>query len=346
MRVAGFAVALFFGVASWSACSQQFGPAGTNSKQVQTLDVVVTPGANGKPVAGLGQSSFTLLDNGVPQPIRTFRAASGQTEPVKTLIVIDDVNVGYQQVAFERQEIQRFLRANGGHLGQPTALAIFTDTGTSIQPGFTTDGNALDAMLQKETIGLRDIRRSAGFYGAAERLDLSLQTLNRLLARAASEPGRKFILWVTPGWPLLSGPDVQLTNKEEESLFAQVVGFSDTMRASNTTLYVVNPLGSAEGPGRTFYYQEFVKGVKKPSQVLPGNLGIQVLAEQSGGLVLNGDNDITALLQQCVADANSFYEITYQPKPAEQANEYHRIQVRVAEPHLVARTREGYYAQP
>src|SRR5579875_1425972 len=47
------------------------------------LNVVVTAGAKGKPVEGLAQSSFTVFDNGAPQPIRSFRAVTGQSDPVK-----------------------------------------------------------------------------------------------------------------------------------------------------------------------------------------------------------------------------------------------------------------------
>ena len=41
-----------------------------------TLDVVVTD-HSGKPVPGLQQQDFTLLDNKQPQPIVDFRAADG-----------------------------------------------------------------------------------------------------------------------------------------------------------------------------------------------------------------------------------------------------------------------------
>ena len=311
-----------------------------------SLDVVVTPGSRGKPVAGLAQSSFTVFDNGAPQPIRSFRELNGESSPVKVLIVIDAVNVGYERIAYERQELDRFLHANDGRLAQPTGLAIFTDTGTQIESGYSTDGNALSQELDKQVIGLRDLRRSAGFYGAEERLQLSLKTLDQLTARAAGEPGRKFIIWISPGWPLLSGPNIQLSSKQEQGLFQEVVAFSDALRRANVTMYAADPLGAGEGPGRTFYYQEFVKGVRKPSQALPGNLGVQVLSEQSGGLFLAGSNDIGALVAQCFADASAFYEITYQPPPADAPNQYHSVEVRVAEPHMTARTRQGYYSQP
>ena len=341
-----FAAALLLCLGCLSGTAQQVEQAPGPSNGPITLNVVVTAGAKGKPIAGLNQNSFTVMDNGAPQRIRSFHALSGQANPVKVLLVIDAVNTGYERVAYERQRLEKFLQANGGKLAQPTALAIFTDNGTQIEPGYTTDGNALSQLLDKQVIGLRDLRRSAGFYGAEERLGLSLKTLDQLLAKAAAEPGRKFIVLLTPGWPLLSGPEVQFSAKEQQRLFQEVVNFNNAVRRANTTVYAVDPLGAGEGPGRTYYFEEFLKGITKTSQAVPGDLGAQVLAVQSGGLFLGSNNDTEVLVEQAVDDASARYEITYDPPPAEKANEYHHVEVRLAEPRMVARTLQGYYAQP
>jgi VWFA-related protein len=339
--------ALFFTAAVAAAFGQQNGPVATASGSgLVRLNVVVQSGGKGAPVPNLPQNSFSVLDNGAVQPIRSFRAITGQAQPVKVLIVIDAVNVGYERIAYERQQLDKLLHGNDGRLPQPTAIAIFTDNGTQIQPAFTTDGNAISQELAKQVIGLRDLRRSAGFYGAEERLQLSLKTADQLLTHAATEPGRKIILWLSPGWPLLSGPEVQLTARQQQEIFREVVGFSDELRKANVTMYAVDPLGAGEGPGRTFYFEEFLKGIRKPSQALPGDLGVQVLSVQSGGLFLAGNNDIGAMLDQCFADTKAFYEITYQQPPAETADQYHSVQVKVAEPRMTARTLQGYYAQP
>ncbi len=42
----------------------------------------------------------------------------------------------------------------------------------------------------------------------------------------------------------------------------------------------------------------------------------------------------------------SWYEITFDPLPADKPNEYHQIQIKLDKPGLVARTRTGYYANP
>ena len=308
------------------------------------LDVVVTP-SSGTPVPDLPQSVFTVLDNGKPQPIQSFRAVDGDAS-VKVLMVADAVNIDFTRLAYERQQLENFFRANEGKLAEPTSLAIVTDTSTESTNGFTTDGNALLQALDNKDTGLRELRRSAGFYGAEDRLDVSLRAFQNILAHAATIPGRKIIVWISPGWPLLSGPAVQLTSKQADGIFREVVSTSAQMRAANVVLYSVDPLGAGQGPGRTFYYEDFLKGVRNPGQVLPGDLGLQVLATQSGGLALNSSNDVAALIQRCVNDVKAFYEISYMPPPGDKPNEYHKVEVKIAEPHLIAHTRQGYYSHP
>jgi VWFA-related protein len=308
------------------------------------LDVVVTP-KSGPPVSGLEQKDFTILDNKDTPPITSFRAFSGPNAPVEVILFIDAVNSGYTTIAYERSEIDRFLRANGGHLAHPMKLAIFGDTGTQIQQSYSTDGNAIATSLDQQTVALRSITRSAGFYGGVDRFQLSMRTLDQLTQSESSRPGRKIILWVSPGWPLLTGPAVQLDEKQEKQIFNSIVETSTRLRQARITIYNINPVGAAESTSRTFYYEQFIKGVTKPHQANIGNLGLQVLAVQTGGLVLNSSNDISAMLQQCFADANAWYELSFQPTPSE-PNEYHQIQVRVDKPGLVARTRTGYYSQP
>ena len=310
-----------------------------------TLDVIVTP-KNGRPVEGLEKSDFTLFDNKVPQAVTSFRTANSSDSPVEVLMVIDTVNINYTRLTYERQQIDNFLRSNGGHLAHPTSIAIFADTGIQVQQGFSTDGNLLSQTLKKAIIGLREINESAGFYGDEDQIDLSLRALHSLVQREQALPGRKIMVWISPGWPYLSGPEIDLTNKQEEGLFQEVVGISRQLREANVTLYAVNPRGAGQSVGWEFYYEEFLKGVTKPYQTQLGNLALQVIAIQSGGLAFNASNDTVGRLQQCIDDTKSWYEITYTPPKADRPDEYHQIEVKVDKPGLTAHTRTGYYDQP
>jgi len=325
--------------------SAQQTPTGQPTDTAITLNVVVSAKAHAE-IPTLSKQDFTLLDNKSPQPITNFKFVSGASAPIEVLVVIDAVNTSFQSIAYERGEIDAFLKANGGHLEHPTALAVVSDTGTQVEPNFTTDGNALDDAFDKHVIGLRSLNRSAGFYGAAERFQISLTALQSLVARVAPQPGRKIIIWLSPGWPLLTGPRIQETEKEQQGLFSGIVGLSTQLRMANVTVYGIDPLGTLDSGSRIFYYQEFLKGVSKPSQVQPADLSLQVVATQSGGLALNSSNDITAQLQKVLADTDAYYELTFRPPPSEHRGEYHQLEIKLAQPGLTARTRSGYYTQP
>jgi len=309
------------------------------------LDVVVAP-KSGPPVGDLQQQDFTIEDNKAPQTITSFAAVSGRQAPLEVVLVVDAVNTGYQRVSIERTEIGKFLRAEGGHLEYPTVIAVFTDKGIHTLGGFSNDGNALGAALDEEDVALRSIVRSTGFYGAAERVQLSLKALSQLVAGEAARPGRKLILWVSPGWPLMSGANTAIDQEQHELIFANIVTLSNQLLRSRVTLYSIDPLGSDESISRVSSYKEFLKGISKPSQVYMGNLALQVLAVQSGGLALSLTNDIAGLLRECLADAAPYYEITFDPQPATQRDEYHHMEIKLAKPDLTARTRQGYYGQP
>src|ERR1700683_57590 len=308
------------------------------------LDVVVRP-KSGPPVAGLQQQDFTLLDNKSPRTFTSFQAFTGREAPIKVVLVIDAVNSGAERVGYERIQIDKFLRADGGHLAYPVALAVFTDKGISIAAELSSDGNALSEALDKQDIAIRAIGRSAAFYGAAERLQYSLAALHQVTASLAPQPGRKIVLWVSPGWPLLSGPRVELSSKQQQQIFSDVVSFSTHLRQAGITLYSVNPAGATESILRASYYKDFLKGVSKPNQVAAGNLGLPVLAVQSGGLALELNNDLTALLQECISDVAPYYEISFDAAPVERPDEYHQLEIKLAKPGLTAHTRQGYYAQ-
>jgi len=322
--------------------AQQPGQTAQSGQNSIRLNVVVAHKSD-PPVSGLHQQDFTVLDNNVPQSITSFRAVDGRQSAIQVIILIDAVNAPYQAVSYERGQIDKVLRSEGGELSHPTELMVLTDTGLQQVHGFSTDGNTLSASLDRYTVALRTIVRSSGFYGAAERFQVSLAGLHELMQREAARPGRKLVLCFSPGWPLLSGPEVELSNDERRQFFADIVDFSTAFGRDNVTLYSIDAWGANEPLGREVYWQNFDKGISKPNQVDAGDLALQVLAAQSGGLVLNS-NDVTVEIQQALADTRAYYEISFVPPADVRPDEYHRLEVRVTQHGLKARTRQGYYS--
>jgi VWFA-related protein len=328
-----------------AASAQEPSPPTQPATDLINLNVVVTP-KSGPPVSGLLQQDFTILDNKVPQNILSFQAVRGREAPIEIVLVVDDVNTGLANIAYERSEIDKFLRTDGGQLAYPLALAFLTDSGIKVQNDFSSDGNALSAALDQYTLGLHSILSSSGIYGAFERFQVSFQALLQLATREATRPGRKIILWISPGWPLLSTPGVeqQLDGKQQQQIFHNVVSLSTLLRQGRITLYSIDPLGTADFAGRAIRWEAFLKGISKPNQADWGDLALQVIATQSGGLVLTSSNDITGSVKQCLADTQAYYELSFAPPLDQKRDEYHHLEVHLADRKLTARTRQGYYS--
>jgi VWFA-related protein len=316
-----------------------------------TLDVVVTD-KSGKPVPGLEQKDFALLDNKQPQKIVSFQTVAGGAaaadSPVEVIVLVDTVNTEFTNVAIARKEIEKFLLRNGGVLAQPVSMIFFSDT-TATGTTASRDGNAVLADLNQKQLGLRTIGRAQGFQGGLERIQLSITTLLKLANYEATMPGRKLVLWISPGWPfIISALDRELTSeRQKQQFFTSIVALSDAMRLARMTLYNIDPLGTADaGTLRTTDYEQFLKPVKKAEQADNGNLALQVLATQSGGLVLNSSNDLAGEIVTCVADASAYYVLSFEGLAGDGPNEYHALEVKIDKPKLKARTRSGYYAQP
>jgi len=314
-----------------------------SSQQIE-LDVVVDT-KFGDPITNLRQQDFIILDNKSQRPINSFKIVTAKQEPVEVIVVIDAVNMPYETVSFAHDQTKRFLKANEGTLAHPTTIAILTDQGVKIASGFSTNGKSLSNTLQHYTIGLRSITR-ASQWGGLERINICLSDLHQLVAYASTLPGRKLLLYVSPGWPFLSGDSDFLDSSQQHHIFDSVVDLSSQLRQAKITLYDMNPFGASESMMRADYYKSFLKGLSKLSDARYAYLGLQVLAVQSGGRTLTSDNDVSGNIQKCVTDANSWYEITFDPPPADKPNEYHAIEVKLDQPGLIARTRTGYYANP
>jgi VWFA-related protein len=318
------------------------------------LDVAVTD-KSGKPVKGLEEKDFTVFDDEHPQKILSFQAVgSGDIAPnihsieppVKVILLVDEVNTGFSRVAYERDQIRQFLMQNKGHLTHPTLLLFFSDTGTQIQGSPTLDGNVLLALFDKHATALHSIVRSQGDYGELNRFQLSANTLRSLVTKEAREPGRKIVVWISPGWPILSAPQVELRPQDQLALFSSVVGFSTALRQARVTLYSIDPVGVDAGGLDAKFYEQFLAPVTVPKKTQIGNLALQVIATQSGGLTLRNNNDMTNQINRCIADTDTYYTVAVDTTPSDQPNVYHAVSVKVGAPGLTIRTRTGYYAQP
>jgi VWFA-related protein len=316
------------------------------------LDVVVTDDA-GKPVAGLEQKDFTLLDNKKQRPILSFRAVDGRTgngtaadPPVQVSLLIDAANTSLQRVAYARLQVQDYLRQNGGRLPQPTSVLLLFDLGLKTWLKASTDGNLLAQQLEQGATATHKIPLTKG-YAEMELLSFSIRTLGSIATAEGNTPGRKILIWIGPGWPLLDSRYYSAPASTREQLFNAMVDMSRRLDDSRVTLYSIFPIDPAFNDAREAeFYRSYVRGVVSARLTEPGNLALPVFAIHSGGRALDTTGNMPMLIHSCVQEATAYYTLSFDPATAKHVDEYHELTVRVDKPRLKARTSTAYYAEP
>jgi len=342
MTVRHFACICLFGASATSGIAQH--PAAAERRM--TLDVVVAD-KSGRPVPGLRAQDFTLLENKQPREVLSFAPASPGQPPVEAILLLDELNASAEHMAVGREEIDKFLRTSGDELPCPVSVAFLTDSGITVANDPSTHGKAIADILSRKGAVLRAMTKSSAVWGAGDRTRASLAGLQELASATASSPGRKLVIWISPGWPLLSGPDIELTSQNRQQAFNAIVGASDKLRWSRITLYAIDPLGTSDATGyRTWEYRVFLKPVRKWQQAQLGDLALQVIANQTGGLALNSSNDVAGEIARCMTDVRAFYVLSFNSLPGNAPSDFHSLEAKIDKPGLTARMRIGYYAQP
>jgi VWFA-related protein len=323
------------------------------------LDVVVTDKADkfGKPISGLEPYVFTLLDNGKPARILSFQAfdnlSARPKPPVEVILLIDTVSLPVGLASHEREEVERFLRQNGGHLAQPVSVLSLYDTGLWTLPQPSADGNVLadEIAHHKDVAVIRSgpgsqassFSRSTSYAGIEQSV---LTTLGDIATAERQKPGRKLLIWVGPGWGIGSGAFPYLESSEpKQLLFDRIYWFTTLLREAHLVVYSFS-VGEPSPDPHSLLFTGYLNGVQLASQANSMYLYRKVLAVESGGRVLEPDNDLVRQINSCVQEANTFYSLSFDPSPADHPREYHDLKVQIDKPGLVARTSTGYYDQP
>ena len=73
-------------------------------------------------------------------------------------------------------------------------------------------------------------------------------------------------------------------------------------------------------------------------------VGVETMAEETGGLILRGTNDLGPGLARISAESRSYYLLGYHPTSPARDGQFRKIEVKVTRPGLSVRARKGYEA--
>jgi VWFA-related protein len=339
------------------------------------LDVVVTD-KQGKPVEGLKREDFNVLEDNVPQTVRSFEppaahalpaseasaqdAAMQVFDPAKpttfgqspaTILVLDQLNTHFADSSFARRELASYLGKQPEVLDHPTTLVTLYQDHFNVLQEFTRDRaklqHALNAAPVKYSWSLE--LNGKAEHSPLERLDTSLRALESMAESYARIPGRKNIIWIGGGFPSID-PETLASNDFHE-VQDEMKHVTDVLLDARVTLYAVDPTSHAAGMNELTDFQQIafaqLSGELGSASIDPMNTGgdFDSLGALTGGRVIRTLNNVADQIALSVDYADRYYTIAYSPTNASQdAVKFRHIRVLCTKPGTVVTTRTGYYA--
>lgn len=331
------------------------------------LDVVVTDKA-GNIVPGLTQRDFTVYEDNEAQTIRSFEGpgqhrlppevriestadlAKAPEAPV-TILVLDELNTRFEDMAFARSALQKYLESQPAELAQPTTLLVAGNAKLQVLEDFTRDRQALLTALAKHfpDYPWRLMQSGKSGPGAAERFAMSLGSLEQIAQATSGHPGRKNLIWVGRGFPAVNSN--QSTDQEAVVINQALQHVIDALRDARITLTMIDPTVNAVDTVEIATPDDLEAAEdENGNDPFQGDVNFQLLAPATGGRVYFSRNDVDAEIGTSIRDGGQYYTLSYSPTDENDlAQPYRRISVKVDRPGLTATTRNGYYiptAQP
>ena len=296
------------------------------------------------------------------------------------IVYIDNFNIH----PFSRNRVMRDLRTflRDTVTRNDQVMLVSYDRELHVRRNFTSDpdviakglvelekftGSAVTAASERRDV-LRQIQEAqsaneahtlARSYAESTFNDLSftIGALKKMVDSLAGMPGRKAILYVSDGVPMIAGEDVfyavQDKFRDQTSVLTQTFDYDASRRfrelaaqanANRTTFYTIDAAGlrtyssvSAENfdPGSGIYIDQIqIQNLQSP---------LQYMAEATGGVAVLNANNVAPHLQRIAADFKSYYSLGYSPTHVGDGR-YHKVEVKLAKKAkgMLVRHREGY----
>jgi VWFA-related protein len=368
-------------LANLAAPAQSVGDAGpTPTLKVNTrltlVDVTVTD-SKGRPVHGLTQADFTVTEDGKPQPIKNFEEHRGETPtqalppniytnrqtpnaPSVNILLLDQVATGISRGLQPNLEALKYAKEAAlkylGSLPAVTQVAVMAmdEGGLHLLQGVTSDQKLLLAAVNSvafqivpesrwdppsppERPNILLLCNAMNFQSAR-----ALNALNQIALFVSGIPGRKNLIWFTPGtaWLTHYVPFSQLECLNDFTpQLQQVYG---RLSAARAAIYPIDPRGlfndqafSASTPGRT--------GMTTPGfSSRQDTESLEDMARATGGKAHYSNNDLAGALQEDSTTGADYYALSYVPPLSKYDGKYHTIEVSVDRPGVQLEYRRGY----
>ena len=175
-------------------------------------------------------------------------------------------------------------------------------------------------------------------------IDRVQRTLDALIAIAnylGQFPGRKNLIWVSSSFPVSVGFDTPRQPGDTRDQIHFAADFERAYKTLNSALnkadlaiYPVDPRGLVAGAPGTRDFNELysTQGTMKE------------LASQTGGQAFINTNDLARVMRAAADDSEASYTLGFYCRDIRWDNKYHALKVKVSQPGVHLRYRQGYFA--
>jgi VWFA-related protein len=328
------------------------------SSRLVFLDVTVLDKKGHPVVNGLTKDDFTITEDKRPQPIFSFEAPQTHTisalagddnpegkAPV-TIFVLDLLNSSFEDFAFIRYSVRKYLAAQPPLLSSPAEMMVIGNESLEVMQGPTRSREELLYALDHLPPVIPYKWAADSFDG--ERFKQSLDALQQIALQNKGVPGRKNIIWVGHGSPSHSTAD--LTQPVLHGIQQFMHATTNMLVDARVSLFVFYPglkighfvnlsgrspvsMAAADAQANIDNDHPFAEGI---------NFGIFV--NETGGQLFYNRNDVDAEIRRSQQLGSEYYTLTYQPRGGEENGNFRQIRVVLRDHNLRAVTKTGYYA--
>jgi VWFA-related protein len=310
---------------------------------------VVALDNSGSPVSGLRKEDFRIFDERKERPLVLFtvegaepvaRLAAGPDEQGDagngySAILLDWLNGGFADRLRGDDAVRKVLKTFPPR--QQVALYVLgMEPPNSTHPLRLVSGLEDPMILPRPDMtdapGKFDARSGSGSRVASVEEQLfdwrsrildTVRALADLAGDMAHIPGRKSLIWLTTGFPMImDGSVVPGARAAEELYLKDVDRVVAQLNRMDVTVHTVNTKGLS-AVGRSF------------------GATLRDFAERTGGTMFSDRNDLDTGVRAALEDMHAGYTLGFLV-PEDASPGMHAIQVRIARPHVKLRFRESY----
>ncbi len=285
----------------------------------------------------------------VDQALRTL--APYTTDPVKLSAAVEQAaNAATTQLAHERTMAERYTvtpetpfvagaEDQGRFAGQEPGtdpLAKITDFAE----------RAVAAMILRMENSYRDMLYEMQGHASIDSLLALVDSMSRV-------PGRKAVIYFCEG--LTIPPSVEpkyrsiiyTANRSNVTVYTVDAAGLRVHSDQQSTSYAITQYG-AQGVGDVPRGEHYLQSLEDNERTLKQDpaVSLGILAEQTGGLLINNTNDLENGIGRIDEDRRNYYLLSYSSTNPTLDGKFHRISVKVKKAGMHVRNRTGYVASP